>query len=419
MYLGGGTGDSTTITPTNTTDVYDSAGGTIDGGPPMLVGRWNHDSVSLGAKGILVTGGWTTSTGSETSDSELLDLTVGVPCSAGCASGLTCHDGVCCTTATCPTGETCNAPGHEGVCTKPKGAACTSNLECATGYCVTGFCCDGPCAGTCKACNIAGSEGTCVLAAAGTDPGGVCGVGSPSPDCGRKCDGTGKCGGDAPSGAFCGLSLTDGGGPFCSVQTCDGFGDCISTTNTCGLTCTTAVTCDETTKTCSASATGIKAGYCVIDSTCWTYGDINPKNACQNCDPPTTKTDWTAIDGCDAGPDGGGDGGSDATTDGGDATTDAGGDAKTDAADAKTDAADAKTDGGDAKTDAPSDAPSDTSSAADTTVEDDSGTGGDTSSSSGCGCHVVGEQDESNEPRLALAAIAGLALVVARRRKQR
>lgn len=415
MFLGGGTGDSTTITVTYTTDVYDSAAGTIVGGPTMLLQRWNHDSTRLGgAKGILVAGGWTTSTGSETAESEVLDLTVGVPCSSGCAPGLTCTDGVCCTQATCPSGEKCNSPGHEGVCTKPQGAKCITNFECATGYCVGGYCCDGPCTGTCKSCDVTGSEGTCVLASAGTDPGGICGVGASSPDCGHKCDGTGKCSVTyPPSTTPCGVSLTDGGGPFCTVQRCDGSGGCKTTVNDCGLSCTSSVTCDETTKTCTASPTGIKAGYCVIEATCWTYGDINPKNACQQCDPPTSKTDWTPVVGCvDAGPLDAGDAG-DAATDAHDAA-----DAPSDGGDAKSDASSDAKDGGDGAADAKDAASDATTDGAtdDSTVSIDSSTEAPSSSSSGCGCRTAGESGESR-----LGALAGLAvaLVAVRRRARR
>lgn len=249
-------------------------------------------------KGVLVTGGMTTDVdGSETTSSELLDTTIGASCSTGspCPTGLFCTEGVCCKSASCPEGQTCAAPGSEGVCTKPKGSGCTSNAECSTGFCVTGVCCTTACAGDCETCNVKGSEGTCTSAAVGTDPKGKCGG---DPTCGPFCDSFGDCYEYAPDGIKCGASLGDAGtGAFCTSYACD-FGDCLKTTSNCGLTCTTSVSCDEATKTCTASATGIKAGQCVIDGQCWAYGDVNPKDACQLCDPPASKTGWSTAPSC-------------------------------------------------------------------------------------------------------------------------
>ena len=62
-----------------------------------------------------------------------------------------------------------------------------SPSTCASGNCVEGVCCDvAPCTGPCKSCNVAGSEGTCVLATAGTEVPGSCANG-------QACDGSGNC----------------------------------------------------------------------------------------------------------------------------------------------------------------------------------------------------------------------------------
>lgn len=249
---------------------------------------------------ILVTGGLTTEVdGTETTSSEIYDATVGVPCTttSSCAAGLTCTEGVCCKSSSCPEGQTCAAPGFEGVCTKGKGSACTSNTECGTGYCVTGVCCATACAGGCETCNTPSKLGDCVPAAVGTDPTGYCGG---DPICGPFCDSTGDCFEYAADGTACGASVTDGGtGAFCEKFTCDSsWGDCQKTTNNCGLTCTTTVSCDETSKTCTATASGIKPGQCVIDGKCWAYGDLNPADSCQLCDPPASKTSWSIAASC-------------------------------------------------------------------------------------------------------------------------
>jgi MYXO-CTERM domain-containing protein len=41
------------------------------------------------------------------------------------------------------------------------GDACTTNVQCATGFCVDGRCCNTACTGACNACDARGSEGTC------------------------------------------------------------------------------------------------------------------------------------------------------------------------------------------------------------------------------------------------------------------
>jgi MYXO-CTERM domain-containing protein len=69
------------------------------------------------------------------------------------------------------------------------GEGCTAATasQCASGFCADGVCCNvAACTGACKSCNVPGSEGTCVLAKAGTEVAGSC-------DSGKACDGTGAC----------------------------------------------------------------------------------------------------------------------------------------------------------------------------------------------------------------------------------
>ena len=68
-----------------------------------------------------------------------------------------------------------------------EGCATASATSCATGFCVDGVCCEAAaCTGACKSCSVAGSEGTCVLAKAGTEVAGSCSAG-------QACDGNGNC----------------------------------------------------------------------------------------------------------------------------------------------------------------------------------------------------------------------------------
>jgi len=50
------------------------------------------------------------------------------------------------------------------------GGSCTSDAACISGHCADGVCCNNACSGTCEACNLSGSMGTCTGIAVGTDP---------------------------------------------------------------------------------------------------------------------------------------------------------------------------------------------------------------------------------------------------------
>jgi len=83
--------------------------------------------------------------------------------------------------------------------------------SCASGNCVDGVCCDSAaCTGPCKSCNVAGSEGTCVLAKAGTEVAGSCANG-------QACDGSGNC--LSGNGQACTSAATCASG-FCADGVC-------------------------------------------------------------------------------------------------------------------------------------------------------------------------------------------------------
>lgn len=113
--------------------------------------------------------------------------------------------------------------------TSQGGAACTTGVECASGYCVDGVCCDTPCGGgvaDCEACSVtqgAANDGVCAAVAAGTscDDGDACTTGDqcqgatcvPGPDtCGAGgAGGSAGVGGGAGVGGSAGIGGSAGG----------------------------------------------------------------------------------------------------------------------------------------------------------------------------------------------------------------
>ena len=99
----------------------------------------------------------------------------------------TCVGGVC-GVANSPQGTPCGAGqvcDGNGACLGENGTACTNGGDCSSGHCVDDLCCDGPCGGTCEACDVSGSEGSCTAVPPATDPDGECSPG--------ECDGSGAC----------------------------------------------------------------------------------------------------------------------------------------------------------------------------------------------------------------------------------
>ncbi len=123
---------------------------------------------------------------------------------------------------------------------------CTSNSQCATGFCVSGVCCDTACNGGCGVCNLAGHVGTCSAASSGT----VCRAQAGACDAAETCNGTSlTCPTDAvaPLGSVC----RPANGACDVPETCDG------TTKACptdGFAAATTV-CRASTGTCDAAET--------------------------------------------------------------------------------------------------------------------------------------------------------------------
>ena len=108
------------------------------------------------------------------------------------ATSTTCRTS-CATTADCAAGFTCIG----SICAKkPNGSTCAMANECESNYCQQGVCCNTGCAGTCMACNLATTMGTCSPIAPGQPP--VVATQCPmmaSTSCGTDgmCNGAGAC----------------------------------------------------------------------------------------------------------------------------------------------------------------------------------------------------------------------------------
>ncbi|MFO0593095.1 MAG: hypothetical protein U0441_36470 [Polyangiaceae bacterium] len=167
----------------------------------------------------------------------------GTPCMSGaaCVSGY-CADMVCCASPCQGMCRACNLAGSMGTCTNipagqdpanecagaglcdgsgmcglPNGTGCTAASDCISAICADGVCCNSSCAGSCKACNLVGSMGTCANIPLGQDPANECASSS--------CNGNGAC--NKPLGQNCGNAgecdsgfCTDG---VCCADDCQGL----------------------------------------------------------------------------------------------------------------------------------------------------------------------------------------------------
>jgi hypothetical protein len=116
----------------------------------------------------------------------------------GCAAALTNGvDGTCANiknltednnaAVKCETTHACNGGG---LCRLKNGQPCAGDPDCLSNACADSVCCTNSCGGTCRACNLAGSVGTCNNIPNGQDPIDECPTGTA--DC---CNGNAQCGG--------------------------------------------------------------------------------------------------------------------------------------------------------------------------------------------------------------------------------
>jgi RHS repeat-associated protein len=148
--------------------------------------------------------------------------------------------------------------------------ACNDGLPCTTASCNSvGTCTYSPTAGNCAI------DGTCYTE----------GAANPANDCQRCAPSTSQTTWSLqPDGATC-----NDGDPCTSGDVC-AAGVCGGTQHTCddGLACTTDICNGD--GTCSFSP---NPGACVIDGACYTAGDGNPANQCQQCLASASQTAWS------------------------------------------------------------------------------------------------------------------------------
>jgi hypothetical protein len=133
-------------------------------------------------------------------------------CAIFCSVAVGCASGAACTLGSCGA----RALGQE----------CSGAADCASGHCAEGVCCQTACAGTCRACDLPGSVGTCAQVPSGLDPHDDCAA-TARESCGADgtCDGAGGCRRWIP-GTACGGPCSGGVDGGVGYHQCDGAGSC-------------------------------------------------------------------------------------------------------------------------------------------------------------------------------------------------
>lgn len=112
--------------------------------------------------------------------------------------------------------------GGDGSSKLVNGASCSSELDCASGYCLDGHCCETGC-GTCQSCGITGSKGSCAPVVSGDDPDSCTGT--------STCDAAGTC--KSKNGQACTGAASCANGVCKDGYCCDGA--CTGTCRSCAL----------------------------------------------------------------------------------------------------------------------------------------------------------------------------------------
>jgi len=279
-------GASETLPATETVEVYDIGTNDWTAGPPLTTARVLHATTVLDNGAVLVTGGVDT-TGSVLRSTELYDLDAQRWVSAGQL-----HHGRLAHAVVALEGGGALAAGGEDQSTAEvyssaeNGQPCEVGRQCASGFCVDGVCCNTACDGQCVTCGLAGFEGDCSIAPAGTDPHNDCGGGGL---CDDVCAANGTC--------------TDRVGEVCIPSSCleDGIHAILQATcKAPGGSCDTA-SVDCTPYRCGLSSEGALPG-CLV--TCRSIDDCAEGYACDPAGHCELRPDVAATDSeaCSAGP---------------------------------------------------------------------------------------------------------------------
>jgi hypothetical protein len=177
----------------------------------------------------------------------------GVPgCLSTCAATTDCVNPAVCA------GNSCGMRPKKDIA-----AGCTADGDCTSGHCADGVCCMGTCTASCMACNVPGSEGTCVAVPQGNaDPRSVC-KDAGITTCGKDgmCNGAGGCE-LYPNGTTCAAGSCKNS-TLHPAHLCDGKGMCITPSDVdCGN-----YKCDPVKTACYTSCS-IAALQCTMRRSC-------------------------------------------------------------------------------------------------------------------------------------------------------
>ena len=158
-----------------------------------------------------------------------------------------------------------------GACKKKQGQTCQQTADCAGGMpCADGYCCNRACTGTCEACDLATSPGTCAVLPANTAArhGSCAGSGTCAGTCQGKADGT------------CTFPTSSCGTAGCATTTSTQAAGSCSGAGTCNMpppvSCKTGATCSGSTCSCPQGTDDCGSNGCINTS----GRDVNHCGSC-------------------------------------------------------------------------------------------------------------------------------------------
>lgn len=158
--------------------------------------------------------------------------------------------------------------GAGGTPLDPLASACAVDIECDSRHCADGLCCENSCEGTCRACDLVGSEGMCTEVPDGDDPDLECN----DYTCTNYVYG------------WNGLSCARFAGPTLLNGTCNGNSGCNNLSASCAGAGTATATCGDTECQRGCAALSSVSSYDSLQEVC--YADFE-QHACavgQWCD---------------------------------------------------------------------------------------------------------------------------------------